>query len=172
MDFIELARARFSCRSFLPKPVEDEKIEKLLEAARIAPTGKNNQPQRIYILKSEDALAKINSLTTCIFGAPMVLLFAYDTRRDAENALEAGIRTGVQDCAIVATHVMLEAQELGLNTCWVCRFPNTKTEETFMLPEYERAVLLMPVGYKDPERGVPSPRHETYKDNVEMVQLL
>ena len=53
MDFIELARARFSCRSFLPKPVEDEKIEKLLEAARIAPTGKNNQPQREEELSAE-----------------------------------------------------------------------------------------------------------------------
>jgi len=172
MDFLELAKARYSCRCFTEQQVEDEKIERLIEAARIAPTAKNIQPQKIYILRSEDALAKINELCPCIYGASTVFLFAYDEDKQWRNDLDDKAFSGQQDCAIVATHVMLEAQQLGLASCWVCHFPNSKTEMAFNLPENERAVLLMPVGYADEEKGGPGPNHKKFRDDVEMVRVL
>ena len=76
MDFLELAADRYSVRSFSDRPVEQEKIDKILKAAQLAPTAVNFQPQMIYILKSEEAMTKINRLCRCIYGAPMVFLIS------------------------------------------------------------------------------------------------
>jgi len=171
MDFLTLARERYSVRAFSDKPIEPEKMERILEAGRLAPTACNNQPQRIYVLKSQEALTKINSLSRCIFGAPVVLLFAYDTAREWNSPLEAGIHAGDQDVSIVATHMMLEAWELGIGSCWVNLFPNTKTAEAFGLPDTVRPVLLMPIGYAA-EGAKPAPRHFQSKDLTELVTEL
>ena len=147
MTFLELAKKRFSVRKFTDQPVEKEKLDKVLEAGNIAPTAKNLQPQRIYVLQSEEALKKAYALTPCCYGAKTVLLFTYDIDEEWTNPLEDMIHSGDQDVSIVATHIMLEAEEQGLSTCWVNYFPNTKTEEAFNLPDNERVVLLMPMGY-------------------------
>lgn len=74
MDFFTLAKNRYSVRKFSERSVEPEKLEKVLEAARVAPTAHNYQPFRIYVLKSKDAIAKIRELTPCAFNAPIVLM--------------------------------------------------------------------------------------------------
>lgn len=147
MDFLELAKARFSVRKFSDREVEQEKLDKILEAGNVAPTAVNYQPQRIYVLKSEEALAKANSVCKCIYGAKTVLLFAYDTNEDWKNPKQEGIHSGQQDVSIVATHIMLEAWNLGIASCWVNLFLNDELEKTFDLPENEKSVLLMPIGY-------------------------
>lgn len=146
--FMDLAASRYAVRKYSARPVEQEKIEAILEAGRIAPTAANFQPQRIYVVQSEEGLARIDQLTSCRYGAPVVLLFAYDSDADWKNALEEGVHSGVEDVSIVATHCMLEATELGLGTVWVNVFPNTRMEEAFGLPQNEKSVLIMPVGYK------------------------
>jgi nitroreductase len=171
MDFMELATARYSVRDYDPRPIEEEKLAKILEAGRIAPTAKNNQCHRVYVLKSEEALAKIRALTRCAFNAPVVMLFAYNKDEEWHNPLEAGITAGSQDCAIVATHMMLQAQELGVGSCWVCFFPNTAAKEALGLPDNEQPVLLMPMGY--PAAGAePSPRHFEKKPLESLVREL
>ena len=84
MDFLELAKARYSCKKFSDKPVEKEKLEQVLEAGRLAPTAKNNQPQHIYVLSSKESLALTDQLTPCRYGAPVVLAVAHDK----ENVFE------------------------------------------------------------------------------------
>lgn len=158
-SFMDLARSRYAVRQYESTPVEQEKIDAILEAGRIAPTAANFQPQRIYVIQSEEGLRKVDELTSCRYGAPVVLLFAYDSTVDWKNSLEEGIHSGVEDVSIVATHCMLEATELGLGTVWVNVFPNTRMEEAFSLPENERSVLIMPVGYKAPD-AQPSRMHE------------
>ena len=69
MSFLELAKERYSVRKFSDKKVEDEKLELILEAGRIAPTAKNYQPQRTLVLRSEENIAKLNKLTPCVYGA-------------------------------------------------------------------------------------------------------
>lgn len=100
------------------KPPQNDKmlLELILEAANVAPTGCNYQPQRIYVVKSEEALAKINEASKCIFGAKTVLIFAYDKGEDWKNRLEEGVHSGVQDVSIVATHAMMEAWECGVGS--------------------------------------------------------
>lgn len=147
VDFLELAKERFSVRKFSDRPVEKKKLDKILEAGNVAPTAVNYQPQRIYVLQSEDALTKVNSVCKCIYGARTVLMFTYDENKDWKNPKEPGNHSGQQDVSIVATHIMLEAWNLGIGSCWVNLFSNAELEKTFALPQNERTVLLMPLGY-------------------------
>lgn len=170
-DFLSLAEERFSVRKYQDKPVESEKMKKILKAAKIAPTAANHQPFRIYILKSREALETIRSLTPCAFNAPVVLLLTYNVDEQWKNAQEPGIAAGQQDVSIIATHMMLEAWELGIASCWVNAFPNSKAAEAFHIPDNERVVLLMPLGYADP-KAVPSPKHTQYRPMDEVVREL
>lgn len=171
MTFTELAEKRYSVKSFSNRPVEEEKLNAIIHAGMLAPTAKNNQPQKIYVLRSEEALKKINELSPCIYGAPVVFLLGYDKTQEWNSQFEEGVHSGVEDISIVATHMMLEAADIGVGTCWVNYFPNTKTRDAFGLPETFVPVLLMPVGYAD-EKGVPLPNHTKSKEVSETVEYL
>ena len=171
MDFETLARSRFSVRDYRSDPIEPEKLQKILEAGRIAPTAKNDQPWRVYVLQSPTALEKIRAVTRCAFNAPVVLLFVYDEDAVWKSPLEPGFNAGHQDVSIVATHVMLRAWELGIGSCWVNYFPNSQAEAAFGLPENEKCLLLLPLGY--PAEGAePSPRHFEKKPLESLVREL
>ena len=171
MTFLELAEKRYSVKSFSDRPVEDEKIRQILKAGMVAPTAKNNQPQKIYMIRKQESLDKINALSPCIYGAKLVFLIGYDRSLEWNNPWEEGIHSGVEDASIVATHMMLEAADLDVGTCWVNMFPNTKVREAFNLPDNFVPVLLMPVGYPS-EKGVPLPTHHSYRDESEMIEEL
>lgn len=170
-DFMELAKARFSTRRFSTRPLEQDKLDKILEAGRIAPTGANKQPQKIYVIRKPEHLDTLNSLTPCIYGASTVLLAAYDDNLDWKNPMETEFHTGEVDTAIVATHMMLEAAELGVDSCWVAHFPPKKTAAAFGLPANIHPVLLMPLGYRESSYR-PAPNHEQYRDMSELVTEL
>ena len=163
MEFETVIRDRFSCKKFKPIKIEEEKLQKILEAGNIAPTATNAQPQRIYVIESEESIAKLDTLTRCRYGAQTVLLIAYDEVEAWKNPLQEGIQSGVEDASIVATHMMLEAYNLGIDSCWVNFFPNTKLEEAFNLPKTERSVLLLPLGYKEDDVK-PLPNHTKKKE--------
>ncbi|MDE6102040.1 MAG: nitroreductase family protein, partial [Ruminococcus sp.] len=88
MDFMELAKTRYSVRKFDDRPIEKETLDIILEAGNVAPTGCNYQPQRIYVVQSEEKIAKLNELSKCIFGAKTVLLFTYNKDEEWKNPLE------------------------------------------------------------------------------------
>lgn len=171
MSLMELAKNRYTVRKFSDKAVEKEKLDLLLEIGMVAPTGKNLQPQRIYVVQSEEALAKVDEATHCRYGAGTVLIFTYNIDEDWKNPLEDGVHSGVQDVSIVATHIMLMAEELGLGTCWCNYFSNSKLEELFHIPSNEKSVLIMAVGYPA-EDAAPSPMHEEHKELDEIMKYL
>ncbi len=171
MSFLDLAQARFSVREYSDRPVEKEKLDQILEAGRMAPTAKNQQPQKIYVLQSEDALKKLSALTHCAYGAKAVLLFTYDQEQDWKNPLEDGVHSGVEDVSIVATYIMLQAIELGIYTTWCNYFSNSELEKAFQLPENEKSVLIMPIGYKA-DKAEPAPAHTASKESDELVCYL
>ncbi|MGI6074852.1 MAG: nitroreductase family protein [Pyramidobacter sp.] len=163
MTFEEMARKRYSVKQFSERPVEKEKLQKILEIANLAPTAKNAQCFRIYVLKSREALEKARELTPCIYGAPVALMFTYDVREafrypDDKEA----VNSGAEDCSIAATHVMFAAMEVGLGTCWVNFFAPSKAKEVFHIPQNEEVVLLMPLGYAA-ETAAPLPNHAKKK---------
>ncbi len=171
MNFSELAKERYAVRAYSDKPVENEKLELILEAAKVAPTACNNQPQKIYVVKSAEKLAALAELTPCTFNAPVVFVIGYDVERSAKNLIFEGYDFGDTDAAIVCTHMMLQAHELGLGSCWVGYFVEEKVKAALGLPENVRVRDLLPVGYPA-EDSVPGPMHSVYREMSDMVQEL
>lgn len=171
MTFSELAKERYSVRKFNEKPIEDEKLAMILEAGKVAPTARNNQPQRVYVIRSEEGLAKIRSCTRCAFNAPVVLMITYDKDTMWVNPFKETVNSGEVDASIVTTHMMLQAWELGIGSCWVGYFPPDQVHETFKLPENETVVALLPIGYPA-EDAVPSDRHAQYLPDETLFKYL
>ena len=107
MEFLELAKERYAVRAYKDTPVEDEKIARILEAAKVAPTACNNQPQKIYVVKSEKMRKALAEITPCTFAAPVIFVVGYDASRSAKGLVYDGHDFGDTDAAIVTTHMML-----------------------------------------------------------------
>ena len=167
MEFKEVVKNRYSCKKYSDKQVESEKLTAILEAGRLAPTAKNLQEQHIYVVQSADNLAKIDELTPCRYGAPTVLVVAFN--KNEVFTYPGGKRdSGVEDATIVATHLMLAAANEGVDSCWLNFFDPDKAAEAMKLPENETVVLLMDFGYA--AEGVrPTPTHEKTKPIEELV---
>lgn len=166
MNFEDVIRERFSTRSFKDEKVSKEQLDKILEAGRIAPTAKNSQPIKIYVIESDEALNKINDCSPCIYGAKTVLLVC----GNKETSFHKGAHSSHEiDASIVATHMILEATNLGVDSVWVGMFDDDKVKETFNL-EYE-PVCIIPLGYHTDDYK-PSPMHSTRKDISEIVEYL
>ncbi len=174
MDFLELCKKRYSVRKFSAKEVEQEKLDKILEAGRIAPTAKNSQSHRIFVLKSKEALEKVNAATPMAFHAPVVLLVCYDTNESYKNMADShfkGYDGGEVDSAIVVTMMMMEATELGLGTLWARGFDSQRLIDAFQLPEKLHPVCLLDIGYPA-EDSSPSERQGLRKPLSETVKEL
>lgn len=171
MNFSELAESRYSVRKFDGRTIEPDTMQKILQTGNIAPTGCNYQPHRIYVIENPEKIGLLNKLSKCIFGAKTVLLFTLNTDEDWKNPLEKGVHSGIQDVSIVATHIMLQAWELGVGTCWVNYFSPSALEEALGLPANEKAILLMPMGYPAPD-SEPLKLHSECKDISETVTFI
>lgn len=163
MSFLELAAERYSVRSYSDRPVEQEQIDQILRAAQLAPTAVNYQPQKIYILKSREALDKIRSLTRSTYDAPMVFLICADETQAWKSPFERGYSTGEMDASIVCTHMMLEAWELGIGSVWVKMFDSNEVTRAFNLPPNSKPVCLLPVGYPAEDCVPYAPWHDVFK---------
>lgn len=171
MEFSNVIRERYSVRKYRPDRISDDELNTILEAGMLAPTGCNYQPQRIYVLKSDEAVAKIRSLSRCAFDAPVVLLIALDENADWKSPLEAGCRAGIQDVSIAADHMMLAAWDMGIGSCWVNYFKPSEVKKAFDLPENETPILLMTLGYPA-EDSKPLNLHHVSKAMGEIVKVL
>lgn len=171
MSFIELAEKRYSVRKYADRQIEKEKLDLVLKAGNIAPTACNNQPQRIYVIQSAEKIAEMAEITPMTFGAKTILAFTVNIDEEWNNPLEAGIKSGVQDVSIVATHMMMEAADIGLGTCWVCFFPNTPMEKLLGISANEKLTLLMPIGYPADD-AEPRAGHFQKKDISETVRYI
>ena len=171
MSFLDLSRTRYSVRKFVDTPVEQEKLDAILEAGRISPTATNAQPVVVYVLKSAEALAKLDSVTRMRYGAPVALLVCVDTDRVWKNGRETffeGYNSGEMDGSIVCDEMMLAATELGLGTLWARGYDSADFIRVFELPENILPVCLLDVGYAA-EDSVPSPKHTDRKPMEEFA---
>lgn len=158
MDFITLAKERYSVRKFSEKTIEKEKLDLVLKAGQIAPTAANFQPQRILVINSETALAKLKECTQCHFNAPVALLVCYDKKVRWQRKFDDK-NSGDVDASIVTTHMMLEAADIGLGTTWVMAFDPEKIAKTYDMPDSFVPVALLVMGYPA-EDAAPSKMHE------------
>lgn len=170
MEFKELVKNRYSCKKYDTKKVEREKLEAILEAGRLAPTAKNLQEQHIYVVESEDILAKIDKITPCRYGAPTVLVVAFDKNNVFTYPGEKR-DSGVEDASIVATHLMLAAYNEGVDSCWLNYFDPEQAARELGLPENEEVLMLLDLGYAAESAG-PLPTHNSRKPLSETVTYM
>ena len=174
MSFIQMAEERFSVRKFKSDPIPDEVLDKILSVVKMAPTACNNQPQKVYVVKSPEVLAKLKTLSPCTFDAPVVLMVGYDTTLAARGRVKyqkPHHDFGELDASIVGTHLMFAAQEMGLGSCWVGYFTGPDVVSTLGLPETFQPMLLLPIGYPADD-CVPNPAHTKSRAFEDMVSVL
>ena len=142
----EILEKRFSCRSFLDKDIEEEKINKILDAGILAPTACNFEPERIIVLRDKDIINKLNDATRYTFNAPLIFVICYDKnvswKRRYDNKDHGDI-----DASIVATNMVLMATSLDLGTCFVASFDEKKVKDILGLPDNYIVSLMIPTGY-------------------------
>ena len=159
-DFLQLATDRYSVRSFSSEPVAKDVTDKIIKAGQIAPTAVNSQPQMIYVVQSEEMMAKMKEVSPCIYGAPQCFVFCYNDETVVSRGEKGNY--GDIDVTIVLTHMMLEAANLGVGTCIVGYYDEAKLIEALDLPETIHPVLIMPYGYPA-ENSQPSEKHFSYR---------
>ena len=167
MEFEKVIRERFSARKFKNDMISDEIINKILEAGNLAPTAKNNQPQKIYVVKSKEGLEKIDKASPCRYNAPVCIIVASDKNiawsKDNYSTYE-------MDACIVAAHMMLEATNVGVDNIWIEMFDKSVLKQEFNLGANIEPICLIPLGYKTDDCK-PSPMHNTRKDLSEIVEF-
>jgi nitroreductase len=150
MTFMELAKERYSERYFDARPVEQEKIDKIIEAGRTSPTACNYQPQRIYVIQSDEALKKVRSIRVSHSNAPLMMLVCYDSEtawRNPRDQWYDDYCSGEQDATIVATTMMYEAEELGVHSVWLRGFDSEQVAKVLELPKNHIPVMMFAMGY-------------------------
>ena len=166
MDFLELAKERYSVRKMKPEKIKQEDLDKILEAARLSPTAKNLQRERLLVVDTEDGIEKLKQCTSCDFGASTIIVISYE-KDDEQNESEDSRKYGLIDTGIVVTHMCLEATNLGLGTTIVGLFDRELIQKLFNIPAKYQPELLLPIGYIDRK---PSILHEKRKPIEELVK--
>jgi len=166
LDYNTLIAERYSVRKFDGVPLTEDEIGALLAAGHLAPTGCNNQPQRILVLR-EESMEKLRGCTRCHFGAPNAMLVCYNKGEVWRRPYD-GKSCGVADACIVATHIMLKAQDLGLGCTWVMHFDPQKMRDAFSIPDTVEPVALLVLGHPAAD-AAPLPMHFEYRPLEETV---
>lgn len=155
MNLRELCEARYSVRAYLPQLVEKDKIEYILECARLAPSACNLQPWRFYVITDETVKSHIQEAydRDWFRTAPAYIVVCKDSSQAWKRSNSDGKDFGDVDAAIAAEHICLAASEVGLGTCWVCNFKPDILGQVFSLPASEEAIAIFPLGYIDTEKS-------------------
>lgn len=166
MDFEDIIRRRTAVRKFSDKKLEQEKLDKILEAGRLAPTAKNIQPIKIYVVQSNDGIVSIDKASRCRYGAGTVLIIC-GNREEAYH--KEDYSTYEMDCCIVATHMMLEATNVGVDNIWIESFDEDILREEFDIPNEYIPVCLLPLGYKADDCPI-NPLHDKRKELKDLIE--
>jgi len=167
MEFEKLIADRYSVRKFKKDNIEQSVVDKILDAGHKAPTGCNNQPQRIIVVNNEASMSKLRKCTKCHFDAPAAMIVCYNVDESWVRPYDGALSAPV-DGAIVATHMMLEAHNQGVGCCWVMHFNPEALKETFSIPENVNPLAILIMGYPDDE-SEPIELHYKYRDKSEIV---
>jgi len=164
MNFLELAAKRHSVRSFLDKPVENELLLKVLEAARLAPSACNNQPLVLIVLQDARSRQKLASAynRAWFLNAPVIIAVCCDHSQSWNR--NDGKDFGDIDIAIALDHLTLAAADLDLGTCWIGAFRQHDAHVALQLPKHIEPVAFTPLGYP-----APSPVNKSRKSLDEIV---
>jgi len=147
MDFLALARSRYSCRSYRSEPVADDQLSRVLEAMRLAPTACNRQPFRAHVLRTSE---HGEALRRCyrrdwLLSAPLVIIMV--AHLDRAWCHRDGTNLGVVDATIAFDHLILAATAEGLGSCWIAAFDEPEVRALLGLSDSAKPVVMTPLGF-------------------------
>jgi len=153
MEFFEVIQKRYSVRSYRRDPVEEHKLQQVLEAARLAPTAANRQPFQLIVISTagrETELRRIYDRAWFVQAPVIICACAIPdkawVRRDGKNYCDV-------DVAIAMDHLILAATDVGLGTCWIAAFDPAAAQEVLGLPNSVEPIAFTPLGYADNQLG-------------------
>lgn len=146
MSLLDIIRKRYSCRSYLEKEIEQEKLDKIFEAARLAPSAKNLQDWRFVVVTDKETKSSVAALTNRpqIFEKAGAIIAACSNN---DYVMRCGQAVGPIDVSIALEHISLQAAELGLATCWIGSFDAEETKKVLGIPQDVTIIELMALGY-------------------------
>ena len=163
MNFLELAKCRYSSRKYKNKPVEPEKLNIVLEAGRVAPSAVNYQPWVFIVVKNENLDRVRNAYQREWFTTADLYIVLCANHAQSWKRKDGKDHADI-DVAISADHMTLAATNIGLATCWVCNFDREKLTNALELPPYIEPIVILPLGYPDDETD--KDRHETKRKKI------
>ncbi|HID94798.1 MAG TPA: nitroreductase [Candidatus Latescibacteria bacterium] len=167
MDVMTAIRTRRSIRSYQDRPIEEEKLDAVLEAGRLAPSASNRQEWRFVVVKDEatrQRLARAANNQNFVGEAPVIIVAC---AVETSHVMSCGQLSYPIDLAIAVDHMTLKAVEEGLGTCWIGAFKEGEVKEILGIPDQVRVVALLPIGYPE---YVPSPTRRKSRDEVFMFE--
>jgi len=165
MDFYDAVNKRKSIRSFLDRPVEEEKLHRILNAARLAPSARNLQEWRFIAVKDPGIRRRLIPAAagqSFVGEAPVVIVGCADTD---EHVMRCGEKCYPIDVAIAMEHIALAATAEGLGTCWIGAFYQDQVKIVLNIPDNIKVVELMPIGY-------PADTSDTGKTRMDLNEIL
>lgn len=166
MSFMEIAKKRYSVRKYENRAVESEKLEKIIEAAHVAPTAANLQPVRLIVVQGKDGMGKLGKAANT-YHAPVAIIVCADHSKAWTRPFDGKSMTDI-DATILTDHMMLQATELGLGTCWICYFKADVVSKEFNLPKELEPINILAIGYAD-ENPADSERHTNTRIPLEKL---
>lgn len=165
MGFSQLIAVRGSVRGYKSDPVEPEKLAQLYEAVRLAPSASNRQPYKLYVIPTRGRWEELRKIYAADWftQAPLVLCMV-TMEEQSWKRMADGKSYSLCDAAIAMDHLILQAHDLGLGTCWIAAFNPDAAREMLNLPENEVPVLFTPLGY--PAAEAPPKRRKAVEDLV------
>ena len=159
MNFVDIAKQRFSVRSYINKEIPQEKLDLILEAAHVAPTAANQQPVKLPVVKSARSKEKLSKAAN-IYNAPIAIIVCSDSTQAWTRPFD-GKKTTDIDASIITDHMMLAATEQGLGSVWICYFKPDILKNEFNLPEELEPINILALGYTNEEAD--ADRHDSQR---------
>ena len=166
MELLEIAKKRHSVRKYTGKEIEQEKLDKILEAAHVAPTAANMQPVRLIVVKSKEGLEKVGKAAN-IYQAPAAIVVCANKTKAWKRPFDGKITTDI-DASILTDHMMLQAEALGLGSVWLCYFDPDKLRRELQIPDELEPVNILALGYSAQEAADPE-RHKNLRVPLEQL---
>ena len=167
MSFLDLAKRRYSVRSYAQRKVEKEKLEYIIEAGRVAPTAANVQPQRVLVIESDEGIAKLRRAAN-IYNAQTAFI-VFGDGGDVWTRPQDGKKTIDIDASIVTDHMLHAATDMGLGTLWMTWFDPAVIMKEFSVPENLVPVNILLVGYAEGNPLSPDRHARTRKELEDTV---
>ena len=163
MDFLELAKKRYSVRAYKSIPVEGEKLKYILEAARMAPTGSNQQAFQLIVVHRKGREEELRRIYDKDWFVQAPIIISASATTNPGQSYDEG--RSYRNVAIVMDHLILAATNLGLGTCWIGAFNPKAARDILGLPEEVKPIVFATVGYSDDK-----PRPKVRKSIDELIR--